>query len=386
MKNFSYNPEPQEISVEEILLSRKKRLRKQQLIFGCIFAAVVLMLVIYVVRRVVYTYYDGYIKLDQNNMRAVDDLFVLHIYKQVGDQIQAGDTLYSYVLMDNLMEHQNVISVPGMVSDYHKMQVQAELAAAEIPVLQVRLQELDKRLKNEENDVYYGVTDNTQKLMLQAERKEVEERLKEQYRKIAIYRRMASKASKDLLQSGYGTNFLPNAPGGNNVSQYLVKYACAPKDAVVTDIKVAEETVVFHKEGIIDLQHDDYAACNLGVIAYIPSNKVKYINKKGNVEVVVNDDITLKAKLSLLGMRVDEIPKHLVSNFSHDIDAVIAYFTFLPGQQVPFWVLTDNLPVRVRTNNFQAEDEEFASRILEIKENNLVVPADTSSYQKGGKQ
>ena len=219
--------------------------------------------------------------------------------------------------------------------------------------------------------------------MLQAERKEVEERLKEQYRKIAIYRRMAAKASKDLLQSGYGTDFLPNAPGGNNVSQYLVKYACAPKDAVVTDIKVAEETVVFHKEGIIDLQHDDYAACNLGVIAYIPSNKVKYINKKGNVEIIVNDDITLKARLSLLGMRVEEIPKHLVSNFAHDIDAVIAYFTFLPGQQVPFWVLTDNLPVRVRTNNFQAEDEEFASRILEIRENNQVVPSD-SIYQEGG--
>ena len=376
MKNFSYNTEPQQMSVEEVLLSRKKRLRKQQIVFGCIFAAVLLILAIYVVRRVVYTYYDGYIKLDQNNMRAVDDLFVLRIYKEVGDRVEAGDTLYSYVLIDNLLEHQNVIAVPGMVGDYHKMQVQAELAAAEVPVLRVRLQELDKRLKNEENDVYYGV------LMLQAERKEVEERLKEQYRKIAIYRRMAAKASKDLLQSGYGTDFLPNAPGGNNVSQYLVKYACAPKDAVVTDIKVAEETVVFHKEGIIDLQHDDYAACNLGVIAYIPSNKVKYINKKGNVEIIVNDDITLKARLSLLGMRVEEIPKHLVSNFAHDIDAVIAYFTFLPGQQVPFWVLTDNLPVRVRTNNFQAEDEEFASRILEIRENNQVVPSD-SIYQEG---
>ena len=382
MKNFSYNREPQEMNVEEVLISRKKRLRNQQVIFGSIFAAVMLILAIYVVRRIVYTYYDGYIKLDQNNMRAVDDLFVLRIYKQVGDRVEAGDTLYSYVLIDNLLEHQNVISVPGVVGDYHRMQVQAELAAAEVPVLRVRLQELDKRLKNEENDVYYGVTDNTQKLMLQAERKEVEERLREQYRKIAIYRRMAAKASKDLAHSGYGTNFLPNAPGGNNVSQYLVKYACAPKDAVVTDIKVAEETVVFHKEGIIDLQHDDYAACNLGVIAYIPSNKVKYINKKGNVEIVVNDDITLKAKLSLLGMRVEEIPKHLVSNFAHDIDAVIAYFTFLPGQQVPFWVLTDNLPVRVRTNNFQAEDEEFASRTLEIKENSQVIPADTL-YQKG---
>ena len=384
MKNFSYNTEPQVRSAEEVLMDRKKRLKKQQIIFGCIFGAVVLVLALYTVRRVIYTYYDGYIKLDQNHMRAIDDLFVLDIYKRTGEEVKAGDTLYSYVLIDNLLEHQNIIAVPGMVSDYHELLTQAELAAAAVPVLRVRLQELDKRLKNEENDVYYGLTDNTQKLMLQAERKEVEERLKEQYRKIAIYRNMAARASRNLQHAGYGTNYMPNAPGGNDVSPYLIKYACAPQNAVVTDVKVAEETVVFHEEGIIDLQHDDYAACNLGVLAYIPSNKVKYINKKGNVEIIVNDDIKLKARLSLLGVRVEEIPKHLVSNFSHDVDAVVAYFTFTPGQQVPFWVLTDNLPVRVRINNFQAEDEEFASRMLEIRENNTVVPLDTLDRKGGG--
>lgn len=377
MKTFNYNTKPQEMNVEEVLIYRKKRLHKQQLIFGGIFALVVLLLAIYTISRVVYTYYDGYIKLDQNHIRAIDDVFVLEIYKRMGEEVHAGDTLYSYVLLGNLLEQQNVNTIPGIVSDLHRMQVQADLARAEVPVLQVRLKELTKRMKNEENDVYYGLTDNTQKLMLQAEYKEVEERLKEQYRKIAIYQRMAGKAAANVRLSGYGSNFMPNSPGGNNVSRQLVRYVCAPQDAVVTDIKIAEETVAFREEGIIDLQHNDYAACNLGIVAYIPSNKVKYINKKGYVEVVVNDDIILKARLSLIGIRVEQIPKHLVSNFSHDVDAVIAYFTFLPGQQVPFWVLTDNLPVRVRTNNFQIENEAFASRILEIKENNRVVPADT---------
>ena len=65
MKNFSYNTKPQEMSAEEVLTNRKKRLRKQQIVFGCIFAAVVLVLAIYVVRRVVYTYYDGYVKLER---------------------------------------------------------------------------------------------------------------------------------------------------------------------------------------------------------------------------------------------------------------------------------------------------------------------------------
>lgn len=383
MKNFNYNTKPNELNAEEVLIYRKKRLHKQQIVFGCIFAAVMLLLLLYVGRRVVYTYYDGYVKLDQNHIRAVDDVFVLKIYKRVGDEVQAGDTLYSYVLLGNLLEQHNVNATPDIVADLHRMQIQAELARTEIPVLKVKLAELDKRLKNEENDVYYGLTGNTEKLMLQAERKEIEAKLKEQYRKIALYQRMSAQAADNIQRSGYGTNFLPNAPGGNRVNNQLVMYACAPQDAVVTDVKLAEETVAFREEGIMDLQHSDYAACNLGVVAYIPSNKVKYINKKGYVEVIVNDDITLKAKLSIIGVRVEQIPKHLLSNFSHDVDAVIAYFTFTPGQQVPFWVLTDNLPVRVRTNNFQIEDEEFASRILEIKEDNRVVPADTIK-QKGG--
>lgn len=382
MKNFNYNTKPKDLNAEEVLIYRKKRLHKQQIVFGCIFAAVMLLLLIYIGRRVVYTYYDGYVKLDQNHIRAVDDVFVLKIYKRVGDEVQAGDTLYSYVLLGNLLEQQNVNAIPGIVADLHRMQIQAELARTEIPVLKVKLTELDKRLKNEENDVYYGLTDNTQKLMLQAERKEIETLLKEQYRKIALYQRMSAKAADNIRRSGYGSNFMPNAPGGNQVSNQLVRYACAPQDAVVTEVKLGEETVAFREEGIMDLQHSDYAACNLGIVAYIPSNKVKYINKKGNVEVIVNDDITLKAKLSIIGVRVEQIPKHLLSNFSHDVDAVIAYFAFTPGQKVPFWVLTDNLPVRVRTNNFQIENEEFASRILEIRENNQVVPTDTAKRKR----
>lgn len=377
MKNFNYNTRPKEMNAEEVLIYRKKHLHKQQIIFGLIFTAIVLLLMAYVTRRILYTYYDGYVTLDQNYIRAVDDVFVLKIYKRVGDSVQAGDTLYSYVLLGNLLEQQNVNNRPEIVNDLRQMQLQAELARTEVPVLKVRLAELEKRLKNEENDVYYGVTDNTRKLMIQAELREVEERLKEQQQKIALYRRMTARAADDIRRSGYGTGFMPNAPNGNRVHAQLIRYACAPQDAVVTDVKIAEETVAFREEGILNLQHSDYAACNLGIVAYIPVDKVKHINKKGEVEVIVNDDIKLKAKLSLIGLRVEQIPRHLLSNFAHDVDAVIAYFTFLPGQQVPFWVLTDNLPVRVRTYNFQTEKEEYADRMLEIKENNRVVPLDS---------
>jgi len=158
MINFGYNEEPYNQSVEDLLKYQKKKLYKQQITFAIIFGVVIAICVGWLYRRIMYTYYDGYIKIDQNNMRAIDDLFVLRIYKEQGEIVHAGDTLYSYILIDNLLSQQNLNVLPGVVSDLHNMQAQAELARAEVPVLKVRLAELAKRLKNEENDVYYGET------------------------------------------------------------------------------------------------------------------------------------------------------------------------------------------------------------------------------------
>lgn len=73
-----------------------------------------------------------------------------------------------------------------------------------------------------------------------------------------------------------------------------------------------------------------------------------------DADVIVNKDLVLKAKLQMVGLRVEEIPKHLQSNFSHDANAVVAVFTFKPNQRVPAWVMSNKLPVRIRVNKISA--------------------------------
>lgn len=84
MNNFTYNNNPQKRDADEILQFQKKRLAKQQLIFSALFIALLVLLALYLVSRSVYTYYDGYVKLDQNHMRAIDDVYVVEIFKKVG--------------------------------------------------------------------------------------------------------------------------------------------------------------------------------------------------------------------------------------------------------------------------------------------------------------
>lgn len=379
MNKFNFNNNPQKEDKAEMLNYQKSKLAKQQLVFSLFFISILIALGVYAVTRTVYTYYEGYIKLDQNHMRAVDDVYVLTIDKNVGDMVHAGDTLYSYVLLRNILGQFDINNRPAIIHETQDMRLQAELARQEIPVLQTKLRELEKQLKSEKNDIYYGLTNNTKQNDLKAQIETTREELRKQIRRVAIYEAAIGANRTYIGSNGYGRSYLPYSPNEAHYAGSIVHYCCAPADAVVTDIKVAERTVCFKTEPIIDLQHTDYRSANLGIMVYVPSDKVEKLNNSGVVDVIINDDLTLKAQLALIGLRVEDIPRHLLSNFSHDVDAVMAYMTFMPNQTVPFWVLNNNLPVRIRINNFTIEGKPFTSREFYINEDNTVTEVKDST-------
>lgn len=355
MKEFHYNNNPQEQAVDKMLKAQNRRLGQQQMVFAGIFFSVVAILTFYVINRTVYATYDGYIKLDENKMRAVEDIFVLDIYKQVGDSVHQGDTLYSYVLIDNIMGQYDVNNMPSVIRDSHDMELQAKLAREEIPVLRTRLAELRKQKAGEANDIYYGLTDNTKQNQLNAEIAQVQQELRKQMNKVAIYASMRNSTWKFMAnRSGSTRAAMPYSRLNSNYSPGLIHYCIAPANSFVTDINVTKRSIVFKEEPVLAIQHTDYQSCHLGVLVYVPNDKVKFLACPDDAEIIVNKDVTLKARLAKVGLRVETIPRHLLSNFSHDADAVIAYYTFLPYQQVPDWVMTNKLPVRVRLNKLKA--------------------------------
>ena len=147
---------------------------------------------------------------------------------------------------------------------------------------------------------------------------------------------------------------MPYSSNKSVYSQGLIHYCCAPADAYITKINVSDKTLRFKSEEVMTIQHTDYAACHLAVNIYVPNDKVKYMESPDDADVIINKDLELKAKLQMVGLRVEEIPKHLQSNFSHDVNVVVAVFTLNPNQRVPAWVMSNKLPVRVRINKISA--------------------------------
>lgn len=356
MNEFQYDSTPQEQAMADLLKSQSHRLARQQIIFALIFFLIIVLAAYYIVTRMIWAIYDGYVTLDENHICAVDDIYILKVNKEVGEIVHKGDTLYSYVLLGNIVNQYDPNIIPSAVKETHDMEVQAKLAREEIPVLRTRLAELKKQKASESSDIYYGLTNNTKRNQLDAEIAEVEEEIRKQMNKVTIYSQAKNTTYNFMSRRGAGMAGA-DMPYSSNTSIYnhaLIHYCCAPADAYVTKVNVSDKTLVFKSDEVLTIQHTDYAACHLGIITYVPSEKIKYMESPDDADVIVNKDLVLKAKLQMVGLRVEEIPKHLQSNFSHDANAVVAVFTFKPNQRVPAWVMSNKLPVRIRVNKISA--------------------------------
>lgn len=356
MNEFQYDSTPQEQAMADLLKSQSHRLARQQIIFALIFLLIIVLTAYYIITRMIWAIYDGYVTLDENHICAVDDIYILKVNKEVGEIVHKGDTLYSYVLLDNIVNQYDPNIIPSAVKETHDMEVQAKLAREEIPVLRTRLAELKKQKASESSDIYYGLTNNTKRNQLDAEIAEVEEEIRKQMNKVTIYSQAKNTTYNFMSRRGAGMAGT-DMPYSSNTSIYnhaLIHYCCAPADAYVTKVNVSDKTLVFKSDEVLTIQHTDYAACHLGIITYVPSEKIKYMESPDDADVIVNKDLVLKAKLQMVGLRVEEIPKHLQSNFSHDANAVVAVFTFKPNQRVPAWVMSNKLPVRIRVNKISA--------------------------------
>lgn len=356
MNEFQYDSTPQEQAMADLLKSQSHRLARQQIIFALIFLLIIVLAAYYIVTRMIWAIYDGYVTLDENHICAVDDIYILKVNKEVGEIVHKGDTLYSYVLLSNIVNQYDPNIIPSAVKETHDMEVQAKLAREEIPVLRTRLAELKKQKASESSDIYYGLTNNTKRNQLDAEIAEVEEEIRKQMNKVTIYSQAKNTTYNFMSRRGAGMAGA-DMPYSSNSSIYnhaLIHYCCAPADAYVIKVNVSDKTLVFKSDEVLTIQHTDYAACHLGIITYVPSEKIKYMESPDDADVIVNKDLVLKAKLQMVGLRVEEIPKHLQSNFSHDANAVVAVFTFKPNQRVPAWVMSNKLPVRIRVNKISA--------------------------------
>ena len=360
MKDFHFTTEKEQAEIEQILLQRKKKKSKQQILFLSIFVGIVVVIMLYCVRRVMYIEYDGYVVVHNVRFRASEDIFVHDIYKHNGDLVKPGDTIYSYVSMNWFHEIGNINTESAVIVKSRDLKLQYGLAYQNLAVLRAKLQELKRQIELEDHNIRFGLSDNVHKLNLEREYKETEEELKAEQRKLYVLQK-AIDESKDAVDrlgqvsdGGFSIQYVRDKKKMKDLG--LVHYTIAADSSLVTKNWISELSLVLRGEDIIEVQSFNLEKDNVYVMAYVTPNRAKYLNRGFKAKVIVNDDVEYKATVVSMGARTEEIPEAYRNNLSKDHIAAIAVLRIDDGQRIPFWSLVNGMPVIIRFNNWEYED------------------------------
>ena len=361
MKSFSFRSNYDENqNVELLIKERNRKIARQQIIFSIFLLIIVAFLVWYCVKKTIYTEFDGYVHTEYKDYRAVEDIYLFDQYTNEGDIVVPGDTLYSYTFT-NMFGSSGVGSEPAIVINDRSMKLQRDNAYAEANVLRVRIKELMAQIAREDNNIRFGMTDNSHKMDLERELAETRAQLQSALSKASRYGNIHH-SNRNMIQSStqYGIDFSNEQWGLDHALRQLyeanapiIRYAIAQDTAVVTKVWAPPFSRVFKKEQILQLEDLSYERSNVQVIAWVPTHDMGKINNNTRAEIIVNDDVSFMASVQLLGARTEDLPEELRNNLSHTYTAIMVVFRPDRDQELPLWAVVDRVPVRVRIKNYE---------------------------------
>lgn len=362
MKNFTYRSFEEKENIEAILRRRKRKLNRQQIVSWTILGIILILLALYVGRHFYYTELDGYVQVDANKVRTPFDIYLDSVYVKTGDMVAPGDTLYSYYMLDILVESANPNEEPPMVAVSRNYGLQYETAAQKIAVMRVRIAELQRQIAAEDHDIALGLSDNSHKRDLERDLNEARAQLKALIGELGALRRTREEThvmferNRMRSDSAMVPQIYDDARSAH--MRRAISYRLASDSSIITDVKAPVRMIFFKQEEIMSKQHVNLEANNLKVVAYVPVSKMRNVNNNSRAEVIVNDDVKFKAHMSVLGTRTEMIPENLRSYFSKKNTAVIAILTLDKGQTLPLWSLASGMPVSIRIRNYNLTEEE----------------------------
>lgn len=338
--------------IEDVIKYRRKKIRKQQVLYAVILIALLLLLGAYVYRKAMFAEFDGYVKTDVNYQRAADDLFIKDIYVRVGDFIVPGDTLYSFCYMKPILSQIDINTEPDIIVRDRDMRIKYASILEEVQVLRVRIKDLKDQIAVEEHNASLGLSSNSHKLDLQRELNKAEAELKMKLRLLAV----TGSARNSVKKTARSSTYDPTSPltlydvATDTIGRYkaIMRYRVATDSSLVADISAAEGTCLFHSEKIMTLNPTNIEKSNFTVFVYVPTERVKDIKRDRNITVHFTDDVTATGRFGLVGMRTETLPANLKSTFMRQSQVIMAQVDLADGQELPYWAFANNLPVKVR--------------------------------------
>lgn len=338
--------------IEYIRKKQTQRIAKQQVIFISLFVLFMAGLIYYIVYKQYYLEFPGYVHANVQKIRAAGDLIVFDMNKSIGDIVIPGDTVFSYMYLDYLIEQENVNKEVDVLINYRKTILEYEEVSNQIKIKKDKIAELQKDIAKETHNIQLGISTNIYKLDLERQLREVQIDLQMQERVLGLLGKQLKDVNVALEKSGIEDPDIQMQHlthlRKKDFNSDVLRFYVSSDSAIVTKMSAAKKSRVFRSEDIVYMQPLDVHLSNIYITAYVPFEDVKYCTYGTPADLVVSNEICLEAYVAVQGAESVELPPNLQSNFSREIIVNQTIFRLKEGQYIPFWCLSEGTPVKVR--------------------------------------
>lgn len=353
MKSFTYRSKLDDVNV--VLQRRKKKINKQQLIFNIVLLAIIASLAYYGITKIKYATFNGYVKTSLRVATLIDDAYITDIRVGVGDQVKEGDTLFTFLLANQILEQNNPTrQFTTLMGRNYDTRIHINLINKELELSKLELKEEMKVLDKLKYNAFLGIASNQQveskntrikELQFNIKLKTEEKKLNEQFLK-GTDKLTARSQNTIALPEEYTLTELLKLNDSKYQSE--CKHFIAKKDAIITDVNMFNAAYVYKKDPILSFQEEKYDDQNLYVETYVFPDDIQYVSVGAEVEILVTKELSFVGVIATIGTKALVLPDHLMNKFSQQVEAVDVRVNFKEGQNIPFWVATTDLPVKVR--------------------------------------
>ena len=329
----------------------KKKVNWDKYIYFLVILLIVFFTFRYFFLSLFYVEAPGHVLFKSLEIRVPEDITIHHIYKEEGDDVCPGDTVFSYISTKDELAYLSTtamdIANAGSQWVEREIYVLQKNIALNQNVIYEKKQLIEwnkKQIARIQNEV---ILDITPKSKLENYEREVEkltleiEKLQNQN---GVYQQLIYNLSANFKQGG---NLAIDA-SGNVLEQYLMKYYIAPIEGTVTRLYKNNYEVALKSENILNLHKRE----DIFIKAFFDQKDFQHIAEGDQVTVVFPDGETTVGDIKRFYFATYKMPEEFQKKHESTTRTIAADIFPIEREDQIKWKAFYMMEVKVRISKF----------------------------------
>ncbi|MEX2484297.1 MAG: hypothetical protein WED10_07055 [Brumimicrobium sp.] len=351
MKNLYFNRKTSVLRNKDEKPRKKRNTNWDKIIYFAVLLLIVFFVFNYFFVKLVYVDAPGHVLFKSLSIRVPEDITIQQLYKEEGEQICKGDTVFSYISSkDELLALSEMsVSMSGGGSDWTEREIYSlkkkiGLNQNDVFEKQQLIKWNNERIKEIEDEVVLGITP---KYKLENYQKEIE-KLKLEIQNLETANKTFQNLIYSLGNSNSASNEIDTDQTGSGMLRNFRKYYIAPIEGTATRIYKNDHEVALKSENILNIHRRK----DIYIKAFFDQEDFQYVQEGDKVRVIFPDGQESVGHIKRFYFASYRLPEEFQKKYESTTRAIAADVFPIEREDQIKWKAFYKMKVNVRIRKF----------------------------------